>query len=151
MNALAYVFPASSRVLCRWHVRRSVHARCRGNFLSHRTLSRLYSDTSRLRGSEASRDAVKAFMSDWDYVVLADSASTYRSRWKTLQRNNRQESSLLDYLRNTWLPVREHFFAAWVNEHLHLGATETFCVKGFHAVLKIMLGVSFYRIIIHHG
>jgi hypothetical protein len=40
MNALAHVFPQSFHVLCRWHVRRSVHARCKSFFLSRRVSSR---------------------------------------------------------------------------------------------------------------
>jgi hypothetical protein len=73
-------------------------------------------------------------MSNCDEVVLADSVSTYRSQWRTLQSSYRRDSSLLDYLKNMWLPLQEHFMALWVDEHLHLGATEISRVEGFHAV-----------------
>jgi hypothetical protein len=35
--------------------------------------------------------------------------------------------------------------APWVDEHLHLGATETSRVEGYHAVLKKTLSVSAFK------
>jgi hypothetical protein len=86
--------------------------------------------------------AVESFMQEWDNVVLAQSVESYRTKWQRLQNSLRRERSLLDYLRHTWIPLKEHFMAPWVNEHLHLGATETSRVEGFHAVLKQLMGVS---------
>jgi hypothetical protein len=85
---------------------------------------------------------VTDFVKDWQKVVLAELIETYRTKWRMLQSRYRRETSLLDYLRNTWLPLKEHFMAPWVNEYLHLGARETSRVEGVHAVLKQVLGVS---------
>jgi hypothetical protein len=87
-------------------------------------------------------------MSDWDEMVNTNSVVTYRAKWRTMQSNYRREVALLDYLRNSWLPLREHFMAPWVDEHLHLGATKTTCVEGFHSVLKNFLGVSRFLILV---
>ncbi len=146
MNALAHVLPMSNHVLCRWHVRRSLYARCKSHFTSQRVSGRqLAGATGSSAGTSTGTAAVDAFMEDWDEVVHADSLSTYRTKWKELQSRYRREVGLLDYLRNTWLPLKEHFMASWVDEHLHLGATETLQVEGFHSTLKQSLGVS-----IHH-
>ncbi len=146
MNALGGVFPASFLILCRWHVRRSVQARCKSHFPSRRASSR------RVRGASSSllqttvgESAVKDFMEDWDAVVYAESVQSYRTKWQRLQSTYRREASLIGYLRNTWLPLKEHFMAPWVDEHLHLGATETSRVEGFHAVLKQVMGVSYLQ------
>ncbi len=145
MNALATVFPQSFHVLCRWHVRRSIYARSKSHFSSRRVSGRQHSQQvgSQLQ-SAAGESAVDDFMRNWDEVVYSDSITTYRDQWRSLQSSYRRDTSLLDYLRNTWLPLREHFMAPWVDQHLHLGATETSRVEGFHSVLKNLMGVSLH-------
>ncbi len=143
MNALEHVFPFSYHILCRWHVGRSVHTRCKSHFNSRRVSSRqARGASSSTLQTTASNRAVTDFVKDWQKVVLAELIETYRTKWRMLQSRYRRETSLLDYLRNTWLPLKEHFMAPWVNEYLHLGARETSRVEGVHAVLKQVLGVS---------
>ncbi len=84
-------------------------------------------------------------MEDWDAVVHAELVQSYQTKWQRLQSTYRREASLIGYLRNNWLPLEEHFMAPWVDEHLHLGVTETSRVKGFHAVLKQVMGVSYLQ------
>jgi hypothetical protein len=84
---------------------------------------------------------VEEFMEDWDGIVFARSVAIYREKWQEMQRRYRREIALIDYIRNTWLPLKEHFVSSWVDEHLHLGAMETSRVEGFHAVLKQLLSV----------
>ncbi len=143
MNALNSVFPSSYHILRQWHVGRSVHTRCRSHFSSHQVSSRqAHGASAPTLHTTASNRAVADFMQGWQDVVLAESVGTYRTKWRELQSRHRREMSLHDYLQNTWLPLKEHFMAAWVNQHLHLGATETSHVEGFHAILKQVLGVS---------
>jgi hypothetical protein len=143
MNMLNSVFPSSYHILCRWHVGRSVHTRCRSHFSSRRVSSRQARGASApTLQTMASNRAVADFVQGWQEVVLAESVGTYRTKWRELQSKHRRETSLLDYLRNTWLPLKEHIMAAWVNQHLHLGAIKMSRVEGFHAILKQVLGVS---------
>ncbi len=148
MNALEHVFPLSYHVLCRWHVRRSISAQCKRYFSSRCVSGRQRANAS---GSQshtvAGAGGATDFMRDWDDVVHAESVLSYRAQWRKLQSSYRRESSLLDYLRNTWLPLKEHFMAPWVNQHLHLGATETSRVEGFHSVLKSLLAVSLHLLL----
>jgi hypothetical protein len=96
-----------------------------------------------LQWQEASGAAsVDGFMQVWDDVVFAESLSTYRTKSKALQSRHSRETTLLNDLQSTWILLKEHFMAPWVDEHLHLGATETSRVEGFHSVLKQCLGVS---------
>ncbi len=81
-------------------------------------------------------------MCGWDEVVFSEDVATFRIKWRKLQSDFRRERLLVDYLRDTWLPMKEHFMAPWVDEQLHFGATETSRVEGFHSVLKQTLSVS---------
>ncbi len=65
-------------------------------------------------GTSMGNAAMDAFMEDWDEVVHADSLSTYCTKWKDLHSQHRRKVGLLDYLRNTWLPLKEHFMAIWI-------------------------------------
>ncbi len=143
LNALQRAFPSSHHILCRWHVRRSIQTRCKSHFSSRRASNR--QGTCVLASQQpldSLNDSVKDFMSDWDDVVFSEDVATYRMKWRKLQSNYRRESLLVDYLRTTWMPLKEHFMAPWVDEWLHLGATETSRVEGFHSVLKHTLSVS---------
>jgi hypothetical protein len=135
MNALQHVFPSSYHILCRWHVRRSVQSRCKSYFSSRRV-------SNRQNATSAQNDLVKDFMCGWDEVVFSEDVATFRIKWRKLQSDFRRERLLVDYLRDTWLPMKEHFMAPWVDEQLHFGATETSRVEGFHSVLKQTLSVS---------
>jgi hypothetical protein len=85
---------------------------------------------------------VAEFMQDWDGVVFSAYVVTYCKKWRDLQRRYQRDTALIKYIRDIWLPLKEHFMALWVDEHLHLGATQTSWVEGFHAVLKQLLDVS---------
>ncbi len=152
MNALSRVFPSSMHLLCQWHIRRSIYTRTKAHFSPRRT-----STGWRTGAAAADMDdslnatKLKEFLQDWDDVVFAISVDTYREKWRDLQRRNRRGSALLDYLRDTLLPLKEHFMSSWVDKHLHLGATETSRLEGFHSGLKQLLGVStFFLPLIWH-
>ncbi len=135
-NAVEAVFPESQHVLCRWHICRSVLSRCKSYFSTPRRSHRQQPSSSE------AENQVKAFMDDWDDVTFAESLADYRSQWRKFQLSYRRDTVLLDYLRSTWLPLREKFMSAWVDQHLHLGATTTSRVEGAHAILKRYLQVS---------
>jgi hypothetical protein len=140
MNVLNHVFPTSALLLCRWHIRRSLLTHTKAHFSSCRTSERRRAGAAVLEDAGGvSAAAAENFMKDWDNIVFAVTVATYREKWRDLQRRYRRETALIDYIRSTWLPLKEHFMAPWVDEHLHLGATETSRVEGFHSVLKQLL------------
>jgi hypothetical protein len=81
-------------------------------------------------------------MYDWHDVVFSVDVATYLMKWRKLQNNYWRGSLLVDYLRTMWMPLKKHFITPWVDELLHLGATQISRVEGFHSVLKQTLSVS---------
>ncbi|MBW0491137.1 hypothetical protein O181_030852 [Austropuccinia psidii MF-1] len=63
---------------------------------------------------------------------------SFEDKWKKLQKQVKN-TEFLQYLENTWLPVKEYYVPAWTNQHCHLGVGSTYRVEGAHAMAKLWL------------
>jgi hypothetical protein len=135
-NALSVIFPGVPHLLRHQHIRRNVLSRCKRVFSTRRRSERLNSEPA------TADDEVNNVMQAWDRVSFAATVPAFQEEWRSFQRRYRREAAFLDYLRDTWLPVKEKLMAAWVDEVLHLGTTTMSRAESAHAVLKRYLQVS---------
>jgi histone-lysine N-methyltransferase SETD2 len=92
MNALSSVFPTSKHVLCKWHIKKNVEAKCWPFFAD-------------LRPS-ATRSASKRweqFLSDWDAVVEALTVPEYNRQWNAMKSRHCLHFNALRYVETVWL------------------------------------------------
>ena len=106
MNAVAKVFPTSTNLLCHFHIKKNVRAKCK-----------IY-----VHPLEKIDLAMKAFFS----VVDSPDSDVYQQRMTHFEDVSTPFSNFIDYVKNTWLiPHKERFVSAWVDQVMHLGNTTT--------------------------
>ncbi|MBW0570726.1 hypothetical protein O181_110441, partial [Austropuccinia psidii MF-1] len=65
----------------------------------------------------------------------------FKDNWKKPQKQVKN-TEVLQYLENTWLPLKEYHVPAWTNHHCHLGVGFTSRVEGAHAIVNLWLQTS---------
>jgi histone-lysine N-methyltransferase SETD2 len=132
MNALVQTFPNAKHLLCKWHIRKNVEARCWPFF---KDLPTTAAGTAEQKWSR--------FLSDWDKLVSSLSVREFERQWAALKARHRLHSLALQYLQAVWLnDHKERFVYAWTHKHLHLNTVVTSRVEGCHSVLKRYICVS---------
>ncbi len=132
LNTLAHVFSSSKHLLCRWHIRKNVIARCWPFFKDLPTTS---------AGTVEQKWA--AFLGDGDNLVAFLSVAEYTCQLSHFKARYRLHAFALQYIKTVWLNDHEKWFAcAWVHQHRHLDTNVTFWVEVSHSLLKRYIGVS---------
>ncbi|KAL5704010.1 hypothetical protein ACHQM5_022490 [Ranunculus cassubicifolius] len=122
MNAIRVVFPRTTNLLCTWHVEKNISANCKKHFEE---------------GSDW-----ETFILCWTGVIQSDSESLFNEAWKELEGAYKEKVIVINYVRKTWLPFRQHFVKAWTDFHLHFGNRVSSRAEGAHAKLKKYLKLS---------
>ncbi|KAK9098888.1 hypothetical protein Syun_025933 [Stephania yunnanensis] len=123
ISAIEEVFPASSHLLCSWHINKVV-----------------LSKTKKMFGED---DGFARFMGSWTSVMYANSEALFEVRVNDLRCEFGHVKGLTEYLDNTWLKnYKEKFVSAWTNRLMHFGETTTQRVESAHSTLKVHLGNS---------
>jgi hypothetical protein len=103
MNALAVLFPASKHVLCKWHIKTNVEAKCWPYF---KDLPPTAAGSADERWTQ--------FLSDWDAVVGFLTVSEYNRQWSAMKARQRLHHYSLRYVESVWLQgYKERFVYAW--------------------------------------
>ncbi|XP_068466587.1 uncharacterized protein [Phaseolus vulgaris] len=117
MNAIRMVFPEAYNLLCRFHIDKTVKAKCK--MLVHPREA--WDQVMDVRGSVVDCDIVEAF---------EDRVNALRvvcSPWPIF----------VDYVMDTWLrPHKEKIVKAWIDKVMHLGNTTSNRVEATHWSLK---------------
>ncbi|MBW0574372.1 hypothetical protein O181_114087, partial [Austropuccinia psidii MF-1] len=73
--------------------------------------------------------------------MYSSTEKSFKDNWKKLQ-NQVKNPEFLQYLQNTWLPLKEYHVPAWTSHHCHLVVGSTSRVKGAHAMVELWLQKS---------
>ncbi|MBW0568476.1 hypothetical protein O181_108191 [Austropuccinia psidii MF-1] len=71
-------------------------------------------------------------------VIYPSTGNSFKDNWKNLHKEVKNPQ-VLQYLENTWIPLKDYYVPAWTNHHCHLGVGSTSRVEGAHAIVKIWL------------
>jgi hypothetical protein len=124
VHAVGAHFPSSKHILCRWHINKNVLAKCK----------------PRITSNEVYEDLVRSF----HRLVESPTIVVYEERRLDLLQfcESKDIIDVYEYIQTTWLPWKEKFVAAWVDDSLHLGQKNTSRVEGAHATLKKYIETS---------
>ncbi|MBW0562224.1 hypothetical protein O181_101939 [Austropuccinia psidii MF-1] len=70
--------------------------------------------------------------------MYSSTEKSFEDNWKKLQKQVKNPE-VLQYLKDTWLPLKEYYVPAWTNHHCHLGVGSTSRVEDAHAMVKLWL------------
>ncbi len=119
-------------MLCKWHIRKDVGAKCFPYFRE------LPTTAAGLADEEWDR-----FLNDWDTVVESLRVSEYTRQLNSLKTRHRLRAYALRYIETVWLrDYKERFVYAWTHQHLHFDTVVTSRVESGHSLLKRHIGVS---------
>ncbi|KAJ7964071.1 Protein FAR1-RELATED SEQUENCE 5 [Quillaja saponaria] len=122
INAIKVVFPSTTNLLCVWHIEKNIVAKCKSHF-------------------EEGEDW-DTFLSNWTCVRNSVSESKYHEALQYFESRYKEKGVLLNYIRSTWLPLKELFVVAWIEKCIHFGNHATSRAEGAHGILKKYLQVS---------
>lgn len=122
MRALERTFSNSKNLLCLWHIEKNILAKCKSHF---------YTEEQWI-----------AFLQCWTGVVKSKTDNDFTAQWTELCTKYNEFPLIVNYIQDTWLPLKEKFISAWADQYFHLGTTVTSRVEGAHATLKRYLQVS---------
>ncbi|KAL5730924.1 [histone H3]-lysine(4) N-trimethyltransferase [Ranunculus cassubicifolius] len=114
-NSIEKIFPDTKRLLCRWHIQMSVLDKAR-EFLDD--------------------DDCKILSDRLHDLILSSSENDYNIQLEAFERDFSHFPSLLHLLKETWLPHKELFIAAWTDHYMHLGCITNCRIESAHAKLK---------------
>jgi len=117
MKAIATVFPASTNVLCVWHINKNV-----------------LSNTRKLFDVKEHAE----FLQFWSRAVYAQTAEEYEGCMSELEDRKACEAwkKAMEYVRQVWLPLGGMFLKHRTNAYMHFGMTSTSRAEGSHHILK---------------
>ncbi|XP_050368851.1 protein FAR1-RELATED SEQUENCE 5-like [Argentina anserina] len=122
MNAINIVFPRTTNILCVWHIERNIAINCK-------------------RHIEEEADWV-ALWSTWTSLINSHDGSSFNEAWINFEVEYKQKGAILDYIRGTWLPLKEKLVIACTGKISHFGNRATSRGEGAHSILKKYLQVS---------
>ncbi|XP_028081087.1 uncharacterized protein LOC114282577 [Camellia sinensis] len=106
MNAICTVFPATTNLLYRWHIRKNVLANCKKMF--------------------ETKDKWEMFIMSWNMLVMSSSEEEYIQRLSLLYSEFSTYQDALHYVTLSWLdPYKSKFVAAWTDTFMHFGNSTT--------------------------
>ena len=114
ITALKLSFENPALLLCIWHIEKSVLAKTKKYF-------------------ETNND-FQQFVRDWKTIMYAVDETIFE---KLLAKSEMEyPAAAFQYLRETWIPHKEMFVAAWTKNYRHFGSTVTSRVEGMHSSLN---------------
>ena len=122
INAIEVVFPSTRHLLCIWHIEKNILSKCKQYF--------------------GEKEEWDEFLSSWTNLIKSPDQFAFEEALKSFEVNYSEKYLVLDYLRNTWLPLKEKFVYAWAEKYLHFGNHVSSRVEAAHAMLKKHLRVS---------
>ncbi|KAK3896838.1 hypothetical protein C8A05DRAFT_39615 [Staphylotrichum tortipilum] len=75
----------------------------------------------------------------WRDVVYSDTEDDFEKRWSTLENEFEQQPAIVDYLRDTYFPMRHEFAQFHTKKHRNFGVRVTSRTESAHGVLKRFL------------
>ncbi|GAB2302746.1 hypothetical protein Dimus_039548 [Dionaea muscipula] len=118
LKAIDICFPMARHMLCIWHINQNIVKRC----------------------SPMLGPIFKSFLASWHKLYMSSTEASFEQKWNILCTEYGPHSPVIEYVRNTWLPYKERFVAAWINTCMHLGNTSSQRVESAHVMLKRHLG-----------
>src|SRR5947209_2835320 len=96
IKALKAVFPESTIIVCVWHIKQKILAKCKEVHLN---------------------DEIKDdFMRSWNEVISQPSEQLFYDYLRDLEAKfNVSAKEVVTHLHDHWLPYKEHFVHAWTN------------------------------------
>lgn len=122
MNAIKLIFPDCSHLLCAWHIEKNIMAKCKKKFKT--------------------KEEWGEFIIEWTSVMKSPDEASFFSSWGLFVEKYRDQTHVITYIENTWLPFKEKFVYAWTNKVVNFGNHVTSRVEGAHSKLKRYLQVS---------
>ncbi|KAL5123971.1 Protein FAR1-RELATED SEQUENCE 5 [Glycine soja] len=120
MNAVKDVFPECTNLLCSFHIKNNVKAKCKSLI--------------------AQKDAWDYVMDCWGCLTDCPSEQQFDECLKKFEMACTPWPMFVDYVKETWIiPHKEKFVSAWTNKVMHLGNTTTNRVESAHSSLKRLL------------
>ncbi|XP_021771779.1 PKS-NRPS hybrid synthetase CHGG_01239-like [Chenopodium quinoa] len=116
--ALREVFPGTSHLLCRWHIKKDVEARVTAMFKNKKI-------GAQFKNGKWKRIMDAATEEDYDATV-----DTMKDRWASYP-------AVIKYVERTWICHKTKFVTFWTNQVLHLGNTSTCRVESQHSAVKM--------------
>ncbi|KAI3912373.1 hypothetical protein MKX01_038435 [Papaver californicum] len=122
VNAIKTVFPKADHILCTFQISRTVMASCKHEFHNNE-----YSDS---------------FIEDWEKLMQSETDVAFDEEFASFESKWINYPTCIQYIRDNWLGLKEHFVSAWTNKVKHYGYTTTKTVESAHERTSSMLGSS---------
>jgi hypothetical protein len=117
MKAIKLVFPRTVNLLCVWHIEKNILSKCKPHFKEEEDWT--------------------AFLNDWTTVINSTSVSEYHEMLQFFETQYKEKEFVINYIKNTWLLLKEQFVSAWTEMHTHFGNLVTSRAEGAHALKNI--------------
>jgi hypothetical protein len=154
--ALKKVFPTSHHILCIVHINRDVLTYCKTHWRDELVtnvdrdsftvdsdkelpVDPTTTDTGLISVEERESymdTHVERFLPLCNTVVNAPSIPAHKTAWNDLQRRYAEYPKIISYLERIWIPFRENFCKAWLNNIPHFGNTTSNRAEGSHRGVK---------------
>ncbi|KNZ56854.1 uncharacterized protein VP01_2301g7 [Puccinia sorghi] len=119
-NTLTNVFTESKAHLCAWNIMK--------NFKKQFPLG--------------DSKACEQFMKLWNSMTHSKTVESFKERLSELKHFLSKSPAVLEYLKISILPVKEHFVITWASHFPHLRNLNTSCVEAGHAFIEIFISNS---------
>ncbi|XP_068656492.1 uncharacterized protein [Aristolochia californica] len=99
MTALQLAFPTTAVLLCTRLVEKNILLNCKSHFTGE--------------------DNWDGFVNAWTTLINSPTELAYYRAWEAFQVDFKEKVVALNYIANTWLPLKEYFVKAWTDKHSH--------------------------------
>ena len=123
MNAIGTEFPHAKNLLCIWHINHNIAARHKASF---------------------SEEQWNSWIKRWNTILHIATREEFDHAMNDLLEGAEYATPLVmrQYIKMTWLPLRDQFARPWTKHYRHLGTTSTSRAEAAHARIKKYIGVS---------
>jgi hypothetical protein len=144
MNVVATVLPETYHILCYFHIKKNVKARCITNckVKAKHTDAKVVDKEVNEAHDEKDCDLVKKIVRVLREGVDSPTEDSYASSLLKFKEVCEPFPMFVKYVETTVLPIEKHFVRAWTNKFLHLGCRTTNIVESAHGHLKRYLRSS---------
>jgi len=122
INAISYIFPSSTHLLCIWHLNKNLLSNCRKYF--------------------STSEEYDEFQKGWNALAYADTEEDYEKLFLEWEKAYKIFPNALDYFVKNHYPIRKKFCKPWTNKFRHLGTISTSRVECMHQQIKSYLITS---------
>jgi histone-lysine N-methyltransferase SETD2 len=119
-NALAKVFPHSQANLCTWHNNKNITTNCKKHFTSSK-----------------SKDSWEKFSKLGRNITYSKTKNQYHQNFSDLEGFLATRPAVLEHIKNSIVPVKEHFEVAWALQHPHL--------RNLNSTSRVELGQAYIK------